>query len=173
MKNSKLTRHNIVARVRSIKGAIGDRLCVKIQTNRAVNLALFAASLYVHGGRDLKEGSIATMWRLNLSGIHALLQEDTSGQPVEWEQVQTTGRGPGRISHHTASVRPTKEVIFYGGLKGEDSNSEIFLFNPNTCSWLTVAQSVSALGGPSFSVIMLTVTSNFSCAEHLVDGASP
>lgn len=26
--------------------------------------------LYVHGGRDLKEGSISTMWRLNISNIH-------------------------------------------------------------------------------------------------------
>jgi len=25
--------------------------------------------LYVHGGRDLKEGSISTMWKVNLSGI--------------------------------------------------------------------------------------------------------
>jgi len=32
--------------------------------------------LYVHGGRDLKEGSIATMWRLNLSSIHSLMEDD-------------------------------------------------------------------------------------------------
>lgn len=32
--------------------------------------------LYVHGGRDLKEGSIATMWRLNLSSIHSLMDDD-------------------------------------------------------------------------------------------------
>ena len=96
-------------------------------------------SLYVHGGRDLKEGSIATMWRLNLTSIHQMLEEDVAGDAgTEWELVHTTGRGPGRISHHTGSVRPSKEVIFYGGLKGEDSNSEIFLFNPNTNSWLTV-----------------------------------
>ena len=61
----------------------------------------------------------------------------------EWELVQTTGRGPGRISHHTVSVRPSKEVVFYGGLKGEDSNSEIFVFNPTTSAWLTVNPSVS------------------------------
>lgn len=125
-------------------------------------------SLYVHGGRDLKEGSIATMWRLNLTGIHSLLDDDGSGQPVEWEMVQTNGRGPGRISHHTVSVRPSKEVIFYGGLKGEDSNSEIFLFNPNTCSWLTVAQSVSGLAQPS---LLLPVTTNFLCLEQLAAGA--
>ena len=68
-----------------------------------------------------------------------MLEEDVNGGvDSEWELVQTTGRGPGRISHHTSSVRPSKEVVFYGGLKGEDSNAEIFLFNPNTNSWLTV-----------------------------------
>ena len=61
--------------------------------------------------------------------------------------MQTTGRGPGRISHHTVSVRQTKEVVFYGGLKGEDSNNEIFLFNPTTNSWLSVNMSVSIRTG--------------------------
>ena len=32
-------------------------------------------SLYVHGGRDLKEGSIASMWRLNLTKIHKMMEE--------------------------------------------------------------------------------------------------
>jgi len=132
------------------------------------SLAL-AFSLYVHGGRDLKEGSIASMWRLNLTGIHALLDDDNSGQPVEWELVNTSGRGPGRISHHTVSVRPSKEVVFYGGLKGEESNSEIFLFNPNTNSWLTVVQSVSDPAPPE---IMLTVTTNFVRLEQLSAGAA-
>ena len=106
-------------------------------------LSPFSVSLYVHGGRDLKEGSISTMWRLNLSGIHQILEDDMSGEVGEWELVQTQGRGPSRISHHTASVRPSKEIVFYGGLKGEESNNEIFLFNPNTNSWLTVNPSVS------------------------------
>ena len=93
----------------------------------------------------MKEGSIASMWRLNLTNIHTTLEDGGPNDVSEWELVQTTGRGPGRISHHTVSVRPTKEVIFYGGLKGEDSNSEIFLFNPNTNAWLTVNPSVSPI----------------------------
>lgn len=94
--------------------------------------------LYVHGGRDLKEGSIATMWRLNLSSIHSMLADDGSVTSNEWELVQTSGKCPGRISHHTASVRPSKEVVFYGGLKGEDSNNEIFMFNPSNNAWSMV-----------------------------------
>ena len=108
-----------------------------------LNLITSVVSLYVHGGRDLKEGSIASMWRLNLSRIHQVMEEDSNETNFEWEQVQTTGRGPGKISHHTASVLPSKDVIIYGGLKGEDSNQEIFQFNPNTNSWLNMTFSVS------------------------------
>jgi len=103
----------------------------------------------------LKEGSISSMWRLNLTGILAMAEDDNSNSQVEWELVNTTGRSPGRISHHTVSVRPDKNVIFYGGLKGEDSNSEIFLFNPNSNSWLNVNLSVS---GPSAHALIFTVT---------------
>ena len=110
---------------------------------------LLLISLYVHGGRDLKEGSIASMWRLNLSSIHSMLADDGSVTSNEWELVQTSGKGPGRISHHTASVRPSKEVVFYGGLKGEDSNNEIFMFNPSNNAWSMVNPSVSSGGPPS------------------------
>ena len=85
------------------------------------------SSLYIHGGRDLKEGSIDTMWRVSLTGIHALKSDPF--YPVEWECVQTHGKSPGKISHHTCYVLNQKEVLFYGGLKGDDSNSEIFIYN--------------------------------------------
>ena len=83
--------------------------------------------MYIHGGRDLKEGSIDSMWRVSLTGIHALKQDPF--YPVEWECVSTHGKGPGKISHHTCYVMTPKEVLFYGGLKGDDSNSEIFIYN--------------------------------------------
>ena len=65
-------------------------------------LTFVLSSMYIHGGRDLKEGSIDTMWRVSLTGIHALKQDPY--YPVEWECVQTHGKGPGKISHHTCSV---------------------------------------------------------------------
>lgn len=78
-------------------------------------------SLYVHGGRDLKEGSHSSMWRVSLTGIRELNTDPF--YPVEWELVTTHGQGLGKISHHTASVHGPREVIFYGGLFGEDNNS--------------------------------------------------
>ena len=50
-------------------------------------MLVFLYSLYVHGGRDLKEGSIASMWRLSLSGIHSILEDDMSDSVGEWELV--------------------------------------------------------------------------------------
>ena len=64
-----------------------------------------------------------------------MMEDDHNEINFEWEQVQTTGRSPGKISHHTASVLPSKDVIIYGGLKGEDSNAEIYLFSPPNAMW--------------------------------------
>lgn len=53
---------------------------------------------------------------------------------VSWESVKFNGKGPGKISHHTASV-VGEEVCFYGGLQGSDSLATIFLFAPATSAW--------------------------------------
>jgi len=74
------------------------------------------------------------MWCVNLTKIH-MLKEDPF-YAVEWQQVQSQGgRSPGKISHHTASVQSDTEVVFYGGLKGEDSCNEIFMFDVPSCTW--------------------------------------
>lgn len=40
----------------------------------------------------------------------------------------------------------TKEVLFYGGMKGEDSNAEIFIFNATTAAWQTIHLAEAANG---------------------------
>ena len=92
----------------------------------------------------MKEGPIDTMWRVSLTGIHMLNQDPF--HPVEWECLATSGKAPGKISHHTCSIaKGGKEVLFYGGLKGDDSNNEIFVYNALGSSWTTVMLSVSCL----------------------------
>jgi hypothetical protein len=54
--------------------------------------------LYIHGGRDLKEGAIDNLWRIDLDGLQALKTDPN--RDVEWEPIKTTGAGPGKISHH-------------------------------------------------------------------------
>jgi len=40
-------------------------------------------SLYIHGGRDIKEGSMNNMWRLSINGIKELIEDPEYG--VSWE----------------------------------------------------------------------------------------
>jgi|JI9StandDraft_1071089.scaffolds.fasta_scaffold714103_1 hypothetical protein len=53
---------------------------------------------YIHGGRDLKEGALDNLWRIDLDGVQAL--KDDPNRDVEWEPIKTTGASPGKISHH-------------------------------------------------------------------------
>ena len=76
------------------------------------------------------------MWRVNINGVKELFRD--AYYPVEWELVQTSGRAPGKISHHKAFGIGQQNVIIYGGLKGEDSNADIFMFNAVTSAWSTV-----------------------------------
>lgn len=69
-------------------------------------------SLYIHGGRDIKVGPIATMWRIHLGALNDLALHGDQG--VQWEPVTQKGTVPGNISHHKAAVFGHKAVIFGG-----------------------------------------------------------
>jgi len=88
--------------------------------------------LYVHGGHDLKEGAMNSMWRVDLNAIHQLFKDPY--HPVAWQHVVGKGQDLGRISHHSTIVFGS-DVIFYGGMKGEDSNPDIALFKTETATW--------------------------------------
>jgi len=62
---------------------------------------------------------------------------------IGWEQISTSGRDIGKISHHSCAAVSAKEVIFVGGLKGEDSNKQIFLLNLANHAWSNLAVKVS------------------------------
>ena len=83
------------------------------------------------------------MWRVNITSIKELFRNDS--YPVEWEPITTSGRNPGKISHHKAFVVNDSSVLIYGGLKGEDSNHDIFIFNANNASWTTTQFAVSVI----------------------------
>jgi len=52
----------------------------------------FSISYYIHGGRDLKEGALDNMWKLDLSDIDKLMADPY--HPVQWDLVQFKGTGP-------------------------------------------------------------------------------
>ena len=83
-------------------------------------------SYYVHGGRDLKEGAMDSMWRLNLDELKNLATDPT--YPVSWELISGKGKNPGKISHHTCTVMGDK-MILLGGLKGDKQNSDSYIFD--------------------------------------------
>ena len=104
---------------------------------------LTAYSLYVHGGRDLREGAIDNMWRLDLDSVMRACEDST--YPVEWEPVLYKGvRTPGRISHHKCAVQGDK-MILVGGLIGEMSNNDCWLFDLKTQFWEVAKISVSSI----------------------------
>lgn len=99
--------------------------------------------MYIHGGRDLKEGTISTMWRVNLTSVQQLLQG--TSKTVGWEQVNTTGKEIGKISHHSCAMVSAKEVGFFGGMRGEENNENLSVLNLLTNVWTTVIMKVRSL----------------------------
>ena len=73
--------------------------------------------MYVHGGRDIKEGPMGNMWRLSVSGLTELMNDPDYG--VAWETVKCTGTIPGNISHHRPAVFGNSVVVF-GGILNAD-----------------------------------------------------
>lgn len=97
----------------------------------------FAFSLYIHGGRDLKEGPTNNMYRLDLNGIDRLRQEPN--YPLEWEHIPLQGTYPEKISHHTSCVMGDKCIIM-GGQQGEKINGEVYCFDQSNCCWSKLKQ---------------------------------
>jgi hypothetical protein len=80
----------------------------------------------------LKEGPVASLWRVNINLIHRMV--DNQDQKVEWELTNTTGKGPGKISHSSACVVGSN-VIIYGGQKGEESSDKVYCLNLDKAVW--------------------------------------
>lgn len=51
-----------------------------------------------------------------------------------WEPLSPKGKGPGPISHHKCAVFDDK-MILVGGLIGDDSNSEIYMYDSTGNHW--------------------------------------
>ncbi len=88
--------------------------------------------MYIHGGRDLKEGSISSLWRLNLTACREMGDDPSS---TAWESIQTSGKGPGAISHHKSCLIDPSTVVIYGGLSGEENSNVIFKLDLDRHVW--------------------------------------
>ena len=87
---------------------------------------VFDKKLYVFGGLDIREGSLNSLFELNLQCLGEISPEELSspgGDPIQsnyrWRPVETTGNAthiPGRIAYHTSCVYKDNMYLFGGNL---------------------------------------------------------
>jgi hypothetical protein len=95
--------------------------------------------MYIHGGRDIKEGQMSNMWKLSLPGVEELANDNNFG--VQWEPVRDKGTSPGKISHHKAIVLPSMtDVMIIGGMTGINEITEAYNFDTNKDFWTKLVQ---------------------------------
>mmetsp|Transcript_1126 Transcript_1126/g.1017 ORF Transcript_1126/g.1017 Transcript_1126/m.1017 type:complete len:515 (+) Transcript_1126:82-1626(+) len=82
-------------------------------------------NLYIHGGHDIREGTMDTLWKIDLSR-----------QDFEWEKIHTRGSyKPGNIAYHTLTLLPDNKVILVGGSNLGTDNENIYELDLSTLEW--------------------------------------
>ena len=85
----------------------------------------------------MKEGQLKSMWRVDLNGISSLLKN--SHKIFSWESITPKGKGPEKISHHVcATFKDCENVVLYGGLKGDNDNGDVYIYDIPHNSWSTL-----------------------------------
>ena len=85
------------------------------------------------------------MWRLDLNELQKLMEDPF--YPAQWELIAFKGAGPGRISHHTCAVKDDK-MILVGGLQGDASNKNLYVFEILNNTWSLVTSATGDLPPP-------------------------
>ena len=82
--------------------------------------------MYVFGGLDIREGSLNTLYELNLSCVNEVSNDESnSGEDYneklvskhKWKEIQTTGNEnskPGNVAYHTSIVHKDYMYVFGG-----------------------------------------------------------
>jgi N-acetylneuraminic acid mutarotase len=114
------------------------RLAGKLPERRSNHCSFIVNDyLYIHGGRDIKEGQIGTMWKLSLQGVSELAEDETYG--VSWEYLMEKGTAPGKVSHHKPAVFGNQVVIF-GGINGISEMNDVFEYDTSKNTWTKLKQ---------------------------------
>lgn len=113
---------------------------------------IFDKKLYVYGGLDIREGSINSLYELNLLCLQELNNDELhypGGEPMQssykWRLVTPTGNAqqiPGRIAYHTSCVYKDNMYLFGGNHMTSDQNDgftdKIHYLNMRTMSWSVI-----------------------------------
>jgi N-acetylneuraminic acid mutarotase len=92
--------------------------------------------LYIYGGYDIKEGTLDSLYTIEIGKIsemdrhtaedqdHSYSQQQSRSSPAEWKRVETLGvQKPGALSHHS-SVVVGDRMYLYGGSGPRSKQSE-------------------------------------------------
>ena len=106
------------------------RITGKAPTRRGYQASFIDGNyLYVHGGHDIREGTIESMYKINL---------EPNNNDIEWEQVVQKGiQKPGKIAYHTLTKHGSKAYLFGGSNLGKDNN-KMFQFDIETSEWKAI-----------------------------------
>lgn len=85
--------------------------------------------LYVHGGHDIREGTLEKMYRINLN---------PKGNDNEWELIQQRGvEKPGCIGYHTITLHESTAYLFGGSNLGID-NEKMYALDVPRNEWKVI-----------------------------------
>jgi hypothetical protein len=102
--------------------------------------------LFVYGGLDIREGSLNTLWELNLNNLKDLEVADGYRQEnCVWKLIKTTGNSqtiPEKLAYHTSVVFKDNMYLFGGNnykqqKYGDDTliTTHLHYLNLKTMGW--------------------------------------
>jgi len=78
--------------------------------------------MYVIGGIDLMEDTYSDVWYIDITLLKKIISGE-GGKTNFWNQLQTSGTPPGKISNHRA-IAVDNKIFIYGGLINNDNERQ-------------------------------------------------
>lgn len=79
---------------------------------------VFENKLYIYGGLDIQNGSVSTLWELDLTLLQDLDSEDSERrQACFWRNIEMHGsksQQPGPVAYHTSTLYKEQMFLFGG-----------------------------------------------------------
>jgi hypothetical protein len=80
--------------------------------------------MFIYGGHDIREGSMDSLWMLDLQKLNDLEKSDEyQDKKCMWHLMETSGKeNPGKVSRHTSEVYLDKMYLFGGSKSSGEQN---------------------------------------------------
>ncbi|KAF8904757.1 hypothetical protein CPB84DRAFT_1772753 [Gymnopilus junonius] len=100
---------------------------------RAHSAVYYKGKVWVFGG-GTGLTALNDLWTLDVAG-----GTGTPNKPMQWKEIQTTGKKPGPRGYHTANLVGNIMVVI-GGSDGKESFTDVWCLNLDTLIWSLVKQ---------------------------------